>query len=53
VLSFNLISVVTIQLVLFTVLAGLKEKYDEAMRRNDVKAIVVTGMHVLKLLVAI
>lgn len=25
------------------VLAGLKEKYDEAMRRNDVKAIVVTG----------
>jgi len=26
-----------------TVLAGLKEKYDKAMRRNDVKAIVVTG----------
>ncbi|GAB4839226.1 Altered inheritance of mitochondria protein 1 [Ancistrocladus abbreviatus] len=25
------------------ILAGLKEKYDEAMRRNDVKAIVVTG----------
>ena len=26
------------------VIAGLKEKYVEAMRRNDVKAIVVTGM---------
>ena len=26
-----------------TVLAGLKEKFDEAARRNDVKAIVVTG----------
>lgn len=51
--SFNLISVVTIQLVLFTILAGLKEKYDKAMRRNDVKAIVVIGMHVLKLSVAI
>eukprot|EP01018_Ginkgo_biloba_P007976 Gb_20830 [translate_table: standard] len=25
------------------ILTGLKEKYDEAMRRNDVKAIVVTG----------
>ncbi|GAB4852601.1 Altered inheritance of mitochondria protein 1 [Ancistrocladus abbreviatus] len=25
------------------ILAGLKEKYDEAMRRNDVKAIVVAG----------
>lgn len=25
------------------VIAGLKEKYAEAMRRNDVKAIVVTG----------
>lgn len=53
VLPFKLISVVTIQLVLFTILAGLKEKYDKAMRRNDVKAIVVTGMHVLKLSVAI
>jgi hypothetical protein len=52
VLSFNLISVVTIQLVLFTVLAGLKEKYDKAMRRNDVKAIVVTGMQ-LEVAVAI
>jgi len=25
------------------IIAGLKEKYDEAMRRNDVKAIVLTG----------
>ncbi|KAL2929183.1 Peroxisomal fatty acid beta-oxidation multifunctional protein AIM1 [Bienertia sinuspersici] len=25
------------------IIAGLKEKYDEAMRRNDVKAIVITG----------
>ncbi|GMH23810.1 hypothetical protein Nepgr_025653 [Nepenthes gracilis] len=25
------------------ILAGLKEKYDEAMRRNDVRAIVLTG----------
>ncbi|KNA09415.1 hypothetical protein SOVF_153790 [Spinacia oleracea] len=26
-----------------SIIAGLKEKYDEAMRRNDVKAIVLTG----------
>ena len=25
------------------VIAGLKEKFDEATRRNDVKAIVLTG----------
>jgi enoyl-CoA hydratase/carnithine racemase len=26
-----------------TVIAGLKEKFDEAARRSDVKAIVLTG----------
>lgn len=26
------------------VIAGLKERYTEAMRRSDVKAIVLTGM---------
>lgn len=28
---------------LFTVIIGLKEKFDEATRREDVKAIVLTG----------
>ena len=29
--------------VCFSVLAGIKEKFEEAMKRDDVKALVVTG----------
>lgn len=29
--------------IFFPVLAGLQEKFGEAMRRNDVKAVVLTG----------
>lgn len=30
-------------LILFVVIDGLKELYSEALKRNDVKAIVITG----------
>ena len=29
--------------IFYVVIAGIKEKYDEAMKRSDVKAIVITG----------